>query len=101
MIQNAKKILIETETHEIFVVRVSSRSGLRGYCALCAADGDLLTLDESVAFSKTGTLELMDIIRAGSIHSLEASGGHLLVCKNSLEKWSRDGISCARVAIEK
>lgn len=81
----AKKILIETESHEIFIIRVNGKSDLRGFCKSCSADTELLTLDEAVAFSGVGTLDLVADAREGKVHYLETASGHLLICARSLE----------------
>lgn len=84
---NAKKILITTESAEVFIVRFNGRSNIRGFCADCAAESDLLTLDEAVTFSGKGTRELVRRVESGEVHSIETSSGHLLVCRSSLTEF--------------
>lgn len=81
----AKKILITTEIHEIFIVRRSEQQTIRGFCETCSAENEMLTLDEAVSLTGKSTLELIRRIEAGAIHTIETASGHLLVCQNSLK----------------
>ena len=81
----AKKILITTESREIYIVRMNNKSDIREFCAECATQTEMLMLDEAVSFSSRNTSELIRQIEIGAIHSLETASGHLLVCRNSLE----------------
>src|SRR5688572_20194320 len=82
----AKKIRIETESHEIFIIRVTRKSDLRGFCGDCSADTDLLTVDEAVASSGVRTIDLVAHVRESKVHYLETVSGHLLICARSLAK---------------
>lgn len=82
---NAKKILITTESREVFIVRFNENSDMHGWCEACAADTKMLTLDNAVSFAGTPTRELIRQTDAGAIHSIETVGGHLLLCQNSLQ----------------
>lgn len=86
---NLKKILITTESREVFILRINSDSQISGYCAACAEDVPLLTLDEAVSFSALFTREMIRRIECGAIHSVETASGHLLVCRNSLNNFSK------------
>jgi hypothetical protein len=79
-----KKILIETECREIFVVRASGKNELRGNCEGCGAEAELVTLDEAVSQSGMPTMEIIARVRTGEIHSCETARGHLLICLRSL-----------------
>ena len=81
---NLKKILITTESHEVFIVRLGGGSNIKGFCAPCAGEVDLLTIDEAVSFSALGTRELIRRIERGAVHAVETASGHLLVCRSSL-----------------
>ncbi len=81
----AKKILITTESSEIFILRRSGQNTIRGFCSDCAAEIEMLTLDEAVSFSALNTRELICRIETGAVHSIETLGGHLLVCQKSLQ----------------
>lgn len=84
MRQKAKKYLITTATSEIFIVRFNSRNKVRGFCETCAAEIEMLTLDQSVSASGKAAREIIRGIESGAIHSIETASGHLLVCAASL-----------------
>lgn len=81
---NAKKILIETESHEVFIVRMNVKSKVRGFCPECKTEVVMLTIDEAVSVSNLSTIAILNQLRAGAIHSLETASGHLLICERSL-----------------
>lgn len=81
---NLKKILITTESHEVFILRMKADSKINGFCVLCKKDVPLFTLDEAVSFSALSTRELIRQIESGTIHSIETASGHLLICRSSL-----------------
>ena len=83
---NTKKILITTESREIFIVRINGKEIFRGYCESCAAEAEMFDLNSAVSFSGLGARELIRQIEAGTIHSSEIASGHLLVCRNSLKE---------------
>lgn len=85
MSANTKKILIETESHEVFIVHAGGKSEVRGFCKGCSAETELLTLDEAVSHTGNAALEIMRRVNEGEIHFLETASGHLLICKNSFE----------------
>jgi hypothetical protein len=82
---NAKKILITTESHEIYVLRNTSEAPLRSYCAGCGEETEFLTIDDAVCTSRASTIDLMAMYRLGRLHTAEAASGHLLVCRESLK----------------
>lgn len=76
--------MITTETHEILIVR-NGRESIRGFCAECGRESEMLNLDSAVLLTKIGTREIFRLVETGKIHSLETTNGLLLVCRNSLE----------------
>jgi len=84
MTLNTKRILIETESHEVLVIHANGRSNLRGFCGRCAGEQELLTLDDAVARSGVAALEIVRRIHSEEVHFLETANGHLLVCCESL-----------------
>lgn len=84
MIPNAKKILIETEQSETFVVRLRGKTSLTAFCEKCGAEGNMLDLDSAVNYSGRSARTLMREIESGAIHSAETESGHLLICVASL-----------------
>lgn len=83
---NLKKILITTESQEVFILRMNENSNIRGFCADCEKEIRFLTLDEAVNFSALPTRELIRQVERGAVHSVETASGHLLICRNSLEQ---------------
>ena len=83
---NAKKILITTESHEVFILRTDRRDHAYGLCPVCGREVEILTLDQAVSLSGIRTGALVRLTEANSVHSIETSMGHLLVCKNSLDE---------------
>ena len=80
----AKKILITTEKHEVFIVRAAIQESMSGFCASCGHEVEVLTLDSAVSTSKSNGRELIRRIGADEVHLIDAQSGHLLVCKSSL-----------------
>ncbi len=83
---NAKKILITSESHEIIVLRNASEYPLRDDCEQCGRSVDFVTIDEAVCTSKLSTLVIVKQTAAGELHTIEAASGHLLICRDSLDK---------------
>jgi len=88
---DTKRILIETENREIFIVRKHGKEVIRGSCRSCAAEAEMFDLDSAVSFSGVGARELIRQIEAGTIHSSEIESGHLLICETSLKNFLRGG----------
>ena len=82
---NAKKILITTESHEVFILRTDKSDHAFGHCSDCDREVEILTLDQAITQSGIPTGALVRLAEANKVHSIETSMGHLLVCKDSLE----------------
>jgi hypothetical protein len=83
---NTKKILIETESHEIFIIRADGISNIQGFCKSCAGEVEILPLDASVILSGISAREMVRLADDGLIHPIEAASGHLFICGPSLNK---------------
>lgn len=81
---NARKIMITTESREVFIMRVNGNSSVRGFCSKCEAEVELLTLDQAVSISDIRTSDLMRGIEAKKIHGIETDFGQMLICSESL-----------------
>ena len=81
----SKKILITTKRSEIFVIRRSQNKLIKSFCKDCEREVFMLTLDEAVDETGSSVRELIRLIDAGAVHSVETESGHLLVCRNSLK----------------
>ena len=84
----AKKILITTETHEQFVLRVAGGKRAFGSCRECGGEVEMLTVDQAVSTSGVRTLGLIALAETGKLHTMETSSGHLLFCRNSIDRFS-------------
>ncbi len=84
MMTNAKKILITTESREIFIVRGKSNEVFHSFCRNCERYVEMLTLDQVVSRFDIATLEILRRVEAGEIHFQETAGRHLLICAESL-----------------
>ena len=80
---DAKRFLITTRTSEIFIVR-PVRTGKGMYCPVCKESRGVLTLDEAVSLTLTGTRDLIAHTETGELHAIESAAGHLLLCGESL-----------------
>jgi hypothetical protein len=86
MTEKSKKYLITAESREIYIFRRNKEKAARRFCADCKAEVEMLTLDAITTETKTPTREIFRLIEYNLVHSFETESGHLLVCRNSLEK---------------
>jgi hypothetical protein len=83
---NAKKILITTESHEVFILRRRVRTFPQHTCPICSTLTCGLTLDDARAYAGLSALELIRSIEAAAIYAYEIEGGGpLLICQKSLD----------------
>jgi hypothetical protein len=83
---NAKKILITTESHEVFILRADKEDHAYGRCPDCGIEVEILTLDRAVSLSGIRTGDLVRLTEEAKVHSIETATGHLLICKESLKR---------------
>jgi hypothetical protein len=83
---NAKKILITTERHEVFVFRQRSRISSPGFCASCNDQVEMMNFDAAISISGLGGHALLERSEMGEVHSIEAPSGHIFICMRSLLK---------------
>ena len=84
MTTKAKKLLITTEKHEIFIMRLGTVETVFGFCAECGAEVEMLTLDSAVKVSGINGHRIVQRIASNQVHSIETANGHLLLCRKSL-----------------
>jgi hypothetical protein len=84
--QSARRILIETDVHEIVSVRIGRNLAHRFYCEACGVDEEMIDLNAAVTASGISATELINRIGAGLIHSPVSPTGHLLICLGSLKQ---------------
>jgi hypothetical protein len=85
---NAKKILITTEKREVVVLHRIGNAVVHHKCDLCPTEQTMLTLDEAIDLTGISTLSLVQQLTLPGIHSYETSAGRLLICQESLQKFS-------------
>jgi hypothetical protein len=59
MSPKSRKILITTESREIFIVRTNDKSFVSGFCGDCAKEVELLNLDSAVSFTEKSARQLI------------------------------------------
>ena len=84
MITKAKKLLITTAKHEIFIMRLGAVEAVLGFCERCDAEVEMLTLDSAVRVSGINGHRIVQQLASGQIHSIETVNGHLLLCRESV-----------------
>lgn len=80
----AKKLLITTEKHEIFIIHPGAVPAVFGFCPTCAEEVEVLTLDSAVIVSGLSGLQIVRQVSNNRTHSIETVNGHLLLCRKSL-----------------
>jgi hypothetical protein len=83
----AKKILITTESHEVFTLHVNSERGAAGFCRSCNAEVEMLSLEQAVSLTRIHTRDLVRLVDAQEIHAVETVSGHYLVCALSAREY--------------
>jgi hypothetical protein len=78
----AKHTKITIETDSLLVLR--GRSSLRGWCPRCAAEGEMIRLDNIGVISNLEPSEVEAWLESEVIHRSRGSDGSPLICLNSL-----------------
>ena len=78
----AKQTRITIETDSLLILR--GRSSLRAWCSRCAADVEMIALEETGVVSNLERAELEAWLNSGELHRLQAADGSTLTCLNSL-----------------
>lgn len=84
MTTKAKKLLITTEKHEIFIMRLGAVETVLGFCSRCQEEAEMLTLDSAVRVSGMTGHRIVQQIANNQVHSIETANGHLLLCRKSV-----------------
>jgi hypothetical protein len=85
MSPNTKKILIETESREVFRLRMIGPGIEQLYCESCGKVEEMLDLNSASDISGATARDLLLRVESGELHSPEDASGHLLICRRSLE----------------
>jgi hypothetical protein len=78
----AKQTRITVETDSLLILR--GRSSLRAWCSRCAAEVEMIALEETGVVSNLERPELEEWLNSGELHRLQAGDGSKLICLNSL-----------------
>ncbi len=82
-----KRTLITIETDRVLMIdgRRRTRSSSRAaWCAVCAAQARMLTVDEAAAVAQTTSRTIYQWVEARKLHFTETPEGRLFICHNSL-----------------
>jgi hypothetical protein len=78
----AKQTKITIETDSLLILR--SRNSRREWCPLCAADGEMIALENAGVISNLERPALEEWLNSGNLHRSQAADGSVLICLNSL-----------------
>jgi hypothetical protein len=78
----AKKTRITIETDSLMILR--GRSSPRAWCPRCAAEAEMVALEDMGVISNLERPELEEWLNSGELHRLQAADGSALTCLNSL-----------------
>ena len=70
---NSKRITITTESREIFIIRQRGAEIFLDFCAGCAAEVEMLTLDAAIVLSGIAAREIVRLAESGAIHFRETA----------------------------
>jgi hypothetical protein len=78
----AKQTRITIETDSLLILR--GRNTSRAWCPLCAAEGEMIALDNLGILSNLDRPALEEWLNSGELHRSQAADGSELICLNSL-----------------
>jgi len=78
----AKQTKITVETDSLLILR--GRNSTRVWCPLCAAEGEMIALEDTGVISNLEKPALEEWLNSGELHGLPAADGSTLICLNSL-----------------
>jgi len=78
----AKQTKITIETDSLLILR--GRSSGRAWCPLCAAEGEMIALEEVGLISNLERSALEEWLNSRNLHRLQSADGSTLICLNSL-----------------
>ena len=78
----AKRTRITIETDSLLILR--SRGSRRAWCPRCAAEADMIALDEVGVISNLQRPAMEEWLNSGELHRSRATDGSTLICLNSL-----------------
>ena len=78
----AKRTTITIETDSLLILR--GRNSKRAWCHLCAAEGEMIALENAGVISNLERPALEEWLNSGELHRSQAPDGLALICLNSL-----------------
>ena len=78
----AKQTRITIETDSLLILQ--GRSSRRAWCSRCAAEVEMIALEDTGVISNLERPELEEWLNSGELHRLQAADGSSLTCLNSL-----------------
>jgi hypothetical protein len=78
----AKQTRITIETDSLLILR--GRNSRRGWCPLCAAEVEMITLEDAGVISNLERRALEEWLNSGELHRSQAADGSAVVCLNSV-----------------
>ena len=78
----AKHTRITIETDSLLMVR--GRGSRRAWCPLCAAEAEMIALENVAVISNLEQPALEEWLNSGELHRSQAAGGSEQICLNSL-----------------
>jgi hypothetical protein len=78
----AKQTTITIETRSLLILQ--SRNSHRAWCQQCAAEGEMIAVDNTELSSNLGERALEQWLNSGQLHRANAADGSSLICLNSL-----------------
>jgi hypothetical protein len=78
----AKQTRITIETDSLLILR--GRSSRRAWCSRCAAEVEMIALEDTGVISNLERTELEEWLNSGELHRSQAADGAALTCLNSL-----------------
>jgi hypothetical protein len=88
----AKQTRITIETDSLLMVR--GRGSRRAWCPLCAAEGEMIALENVGVISNLEEPALEEWLNSGELHRSQATDGSELICLNSLLARVRNTKTC-------
>ena len=77
-----KHTTITIETESLLILR--GRSSRRAWCTQCAAEGEVIALEEVGVISNLDRAAFEEWVNSGELHRSETADGSTLICLNSL-----------------
>ncbi|HEY2866598.1 MAG TPA: hypothetical protein VGJ02_05860 [Pyrinomonadaceae bacterium] len=87
----AKKILITTESHEVFTLHINAKNGAIGFCDKCEDKVEILSLEQAVLQTGIHTRDIVRLVDSQQIHAIETNSGHYLICSVSAANYVHEG----------